>query len=138
MHHTLADLAAHLAIPLPLLATSCRTLPLLPAITRNVKLPIPATCLEFGTRARDASNAPSKSGKNGNVDRASQLCRTLFDRWRRWSAREVPPTRDGGSRGRGPQRRGCTASPRALVAFWHSLDMTASRCYRATVSSRTR
>ena len=53
----------------------CRILPLLPPITRNVKLPIPATRLESGIREETTPDAKSKSGKNGNVDPASQLCR---------------------------------------------------------------
>src|SRR5690348_12114324 len=54
-------------------ATSCRSLPLLPAITRNVKLPIPANRLEFSIRKEGHSKRKYKSGKNGNVDRAGQL-----------------------------------------------------------------
>jgi hypothetical protein len=46
-------------------------LPFLPTITRNVKLPIPATWLELGARADPAHGTILKNGKNGNVD-----CRT--------------------------------------------------------------
>jgi len=43
-------------------------LPLLPPITRNVKLAIPANRLESGIREEETPDAQSKSGKNGNVD----------------------------------------------------------------------
>src|SRR5690348_13634638 len=56
-------------------ATSpCRFLPLLPPITRNVKYPIRRSQLEFSIRAESALARNVKSGKNGNVDLASQLC----------------------------------------------------------------
>src|SRR5579859_8100698 len=51
----------------------CRLLPLLPPITRNVKLPIPANRLEFSIRAQSVADHHAKSGKNGNVDPHSQL-----------------------------------------------------------------
>src|SRR5690348_8992868 len=51
----------------------CHILPLLPPITPNGKLPIPATRLEFGILPRSPSNTTSKSGKNGNVHHPSQL-----------------------------------------------------------------
>src|SRR5690242_21015741 len=65
-----------LPLTLPDRAVSCRFLPLLPPITRNVKLPTRATRLEFGIWADGTRDTPSKSGKNGNVDHASQHCRT--------------------------------------------------------------
>jgi len=61
--------------PLP---NRCRFLPLLPPITRNVKLPRAANGLEFGIRAEDAPDATSKSGKNGNVDHPSQLYHAAY------------------------------------------------------------
>ncbi len=71
-----AVLAAHVATFLPL---SCRILPPLPPITRNVKLPDRANRLEFGMREEDAPGTQVKSGKNGNVDHPSQLCRPSVD-----------------------------------------------------------
>jgi len=56
---------------LPLLAA---ILPLLPPITRNVKLYLPAKRLEFRAQAHAAPHPKSKSGKNGNVDHRSQHC----------------------------------------------------------------
>src|SRR5690349_10756913 len=53
----------------------CHILPLLPPITRSVKLPIRATWLEFRHGPQLPPNTPSQSGKNGNVDPASQHCR---------------------------------------------------------------
>jgi len=67
----LAVFAAHLATLLPLLAA---IVPLLPPITPNVKFAQPANPLEFGIRKEDATDHTTKSGKNGNVDRASQHC----------------------------------------------------------------
>jgi hypothetical protein len=55
---------------LPFLAA---ILPLLPPITRNVKLPDRPNRLECGIRDRSALETKVKSGKNGNVDRAGQL-----------------------------------------------------------------
>ena len=49
-------------------------LPLLPPITRNVKLPKPANRLEFGVREEATPDTRPKSGKNGNVNPASQHC----------------------------------------------------------------
>jgi len=53
---------------------SCRFLPLLPPITRNVTLPIPTTRLESRIGRESRAESISKSGKNGNVHRASQHC----------------------------------------------------------------
>src|SRR5579859_3447698 len=73
-HQNVAVFATHLAISLPLLAA---ILPSLPPITPNVKLPIRANRLEFKIRMESAPDTKSKSGKNGNVDHPSQLCRTI-------------------------------------------------------------
>ena len=68
----------------PKTATSlCHFLPLLPPITRNVKLPIPANPLQFSLRPRSARDILSKSGKNGNVNQSSQLYRVGTLRQRR-------------------------------------------------------
>ena len=60
-------------------AVFCRdlagSLPLLPPITPNVKLSQAANRLECGVREEIAPDATSQSGKNGNVDHPSQLCR---------------------------------------------------------------
>ena len=64
-----AVLAAHVAT----------FLPPLPPITRNVKLPDRANRLEFGMREEDVPGTQVKSGKNGNVDHPSQLCRPSVD-----------------------------------------------------------
>jgi hypothetical protein len=53
----------------------CRFLPLLPPITRNVKLLWTAKPLECGVREEDALDTRPKSGKNGNVDHPTQHCR---------------------------------------------------------------
>jgi hypothetical protein len=68
---SLAVFAAHLATLLPLLAA---ILPLLPPKTQNVKFAWPANPLEFHIREEDATDRKIKSGKNGNVYRASQHC----------------------------------------------------------------
>src|SRR5690349_24536715 len=47
----------------------CRSLPLLPPITRNVKLPLHATRLEFGGHADPAHVPKSKNGKNRSEER---------------------------------------------------------------------
>jgi len=60
IRHNVAVFAIHLA-------TSCRILPFLPPITRNVKLPRTANRREFGIRAEGTPNTTSQSGKNGNV-----------------------------------------------------------------------
>ena len=44
---------------------SCRFLPLLPPITRHVKLPARTNPLQFGIRARYALRVAMKNGKNG-------------------------------------------------------------------------
>src|SRR5690242_3938038 len=62
--------------PCHFLPDHCRFLPLLPPRTRNVKWSRPAKPLEFGNGAENVSDTPSQSGKNGNVDHPSQLCRT--------------------------------------------------------------
>src|SRR5690348_9356724 len=59
---------------LPFLA---RSLPLLPSITPNVKFACAAKPLELRIRVKDAPDAKSKSGKNGNVDWRGQLCRAV-------------------------------------------------------------
>ena len=70
----------------------CRFLPLLPPITRNVKLPIPTIRLEFPLGHESPAGSNSKNGKNGNVHRASQHCRpttalsSALDRWPIFSA----------------------------------------------------
>src|SRR5690348_1885525 len=72
---------AHVTIPLPKVASPpchilplhCQILPLLPPITRNVKLPDRATRLELSIRAGSPFTKNVKSGKNGNVDHPSQL-----------------------------------------------------------------
>src|SRR5689334_19714178 len=69
----LAAFVAHLATSLPFLAA---ILPPLPPITRNVKLSRGANRLECGIGRENAPGTSSKSGKNGNVDRASQHCRS--------------------------------------------------------------
>src|SRR5690242_3447455 len=50
----------------------CRSLPLLPPITQNVKLSHPANPLQLRLRAGSPSATKLKNGKNGNVHRASQ------------------------------------------------------------------
>jgi hypothetical protein len=72
--HTLAVFAAHRATSCRFCHPPCRFLPPLPPRTRNVTLPIPANRLEFGIRVRSIADHHVKSGKNGNVDRASQHC----------------------------------------------------------------
>src|SRR5690348_17687166 len=68
-----AVFVAHRAIRCHFLAA---ILPLLPPITRNVTFAEAAKRLEFSIREEIARDAPSKSGKNGNVDQDSQHCRT--------------------------------------------------------------
>jgi hypothetical protein len=64
----------------PSVAVSCHflaaMLPFLPPRTRNVTLPPPANRLEFSIREEDTPDTRPKSGKNGNVDHPSQLCRS--------------------------------------------------------------
>src|SRR5690348_14908047 len=62
---------------------SCRSLPLLPPITQNVKSVIPANPLEFRPRAGSTPNTKSKSGKNGNVDCRGQQLWARFSRPRK-------------------------------------------------------
>src|SRR5689334_19328500 len=74
----LASCAPHAHSPvatvLPKVANRCcRFLPLLPPITRNVKLPDRDTRLEFRLQAGSPLTKKAKSGKNGNVDHPSQL-----------------------------------------------------------------
>ena len=72
----IAVFAAHLAIRCHFFAA---IVPLLPPITRNVKFARGANRLEFGTHEENVSETKSKSGKNGNVDHPSQLCRPPLD-----------------------------------------------------------
>src|SRR5689334_21619782 len=58
----------------PTLPHRCHFLPLLPPITRNVKLRETANRLELGIRAEDDVDHRVKSGKNGNVDQPTQHC----------------------------------------------------------------
>src|SRR5690349_20572414 len=68
--------AVHLATSLPFLAA---ILPPLPPITPNVKLPHRPNRLECGIRDGWAVEANAKSGKNGNVDSSSELCRAASE-----------------------------------------------------------
>jgi len=106
--HILAVFAADLA-------TCCHILPFLPPITRNDKLSERANRLEFSNRDGSEAEPNVKSGKNGNVDSSSQLCRArcIPNRrrsvsWRSPQARFQPPA------GR------WTSRPRALPARIHS------------------
>src|SRR5690348_16815294 len=98
---------AHVTIPLPKVASPpchilplhCQILPLLPPITRNVKLPDRGTRLELSIRAGSPFTKNVKSGKNGNVDHPSQLSpspsvilRCLRVRSRLSSLLRVPPS----------------------------------------------
>ena len=65
-------------------ATSCRFLPLLPPITRNVTLPILANRLEFRIHARSVADRDLQSGKNGNVDWGGQHCSLSIHRILYW------------------------------------------------------
>ncbi len=80
---------------MPKTATSpCHFLPLLPPITQNVKLSVPANPLGFSPRARSPRATPSKSGKNGNVHHPSQHCHPIA----------LSPTGAGRFRGAAPRR----------------------------------
>src|SRR5690348_401349 len=72
----LAGIVHHLAAIVAVLAI---ILPLLPTITRNVKLTMCAAWLEFSDPAASAIAALPKSGKNGNVFRcpSNELGRTV-------------------------------------------------------------
>src|SRR5689334_10665043 len=83
----------------PKVATSpCHFLPLLPPITPNVKLPIPANRLEFSGQPHPPHESFSKSGKNGNVDHPSQHCHPIAPSSRRHvlSPYGPFPAREGG------------------------------------------
>src|SRR5690242_7763435 len=71
------NLAVSCHRPCQTLPLRCRFLPLLPPITRHVKFVCGANRLECGIGEENAPNAKCKSGKNGNVHRASQLCHLL-------------------------------------------------------------
>src|SRR5579859_2570115 len=78
----------------PKTATSpCHFLPLLPPITRNVKLPIPANPLEFKLCPRSPSKTTSQSGKNGNVHHPSQHCHPVSSSLLSHSLRPLRPPR---------------------------------------------
>jgi hypothetical protein len=84
-----AVFAAHRAVSCRDLA---RSLPLLPPITRNVKLSDRATRLEFGIQDGSEVATPAKSGKNGNVHRAGQHCHPISSPPVTHSARAVSPS----------------------------------------------
>ena len=78
------------------LAVSCHILPLLPPITRNVKLPLHGTWLEFPPRGDPRPTHNLKNGKNGNVQCPSQHCHLSmpgggdYPRHSNWGASRIP------------------------------------------------
>ena len=109
---TLAVFAAHLATSCRFCHPHCRFLPLLPPITRNVKLLRAANPLEFGIRAENVPDTRPKGGKNGNVNHRGQHCRIRV--------------RDDGRRGRRPSRREFIRRPvaRTLPVAYNPLVRT--------------